>query len=160
MDIQTATDLVKKMTAATSDPQLADADVQAVLTVWRRPDRAGALPSPVWAAETAYSVGMVISAQGHVYNASTGGTSGVAAPVWDTTSGATVTDGTVVWTEAGPDPWLGAYNLNRAAAELWRWKAAQAAGDFTFGADGGTYQREQVIAHCLQMADLYAKEAA
>jgi len=159
MDLATAADLVKKMTAATSDPQLADADVQAVLTVWRRPDSTGALPSAVWAAETAYALAAVISAQGHVYSASTGGTSGSYAPAWDTTPGATVTDGSVIWTESGVDPWQGAYNLNRAAAELWRWKAAQAAGDFTFGADGGTYQREQVIAHCLQMADLYAKAA-
>lgn len=158
MDLITATNLVKKMTAASYEPQLADSDVQAVLTIWRRPDATGALPSPVWAAQTAYTAGMVISAQGHAYSASTGGTSGSYAPAWDTTPGATVTDGTVVWTETGPDPWLGAYNLNAAAADLWRMKAAAVAQDFDFGADGGTYQRDQVSAHCLEMAARYDKE--
>lgn len=57
-----------------------------------------------WAASTAYTLGQVrvpVPQNGHRYVVTTAGTSGATAPTWSTTAGATVTDGTVVWTEAG-----------------------------------------------------------
>lgn len=59
-----------------------------------------------WVASTAYALGdRVIPAahNGHAYVCTTAGTSGASAPTWPTTQGATVTDGTAVWTEAGAD---------------------------------------------------------
>ena len=54
-----------------------------------------------WAASTAYSLGAKVkptTANGNVYECTTAGTSGTTEPTWPTVDGATVTDGTVVWT--------------------------------------------------------------
>ncbi len=53
-----------------------------------------------WSASTAYSVGDIVfptSANGFVYEATSGGTSGASEPAWPTTLGGTVTDNTVTW---------------------------------------------------------------
>jgi hypothetical protein len=58
-------------------------------------------PPSVWTASTAYSVGAKVSpttANGYYYECTTAGTSGTTQPSWPTTEGATVQDGTVVWT--------------------------------------------------------------
>lgn len=59
-----------------------------------------------WAAATAYVVGNVrrkVVDNTHVYICVVAGTSGGAEPTWPITPGATVTDGTVTWAEAGQD---------------------------------------------------------
>lgn len=53
--------------------------------------------------------------------------------------------------------WTGTYDLNAAAAEGWRWKAAKAAGQFAFSSDGQTFNRNQIYEACLAMADRYSK---
>lgn len=58
----------------------------------------------VWAASTVYTTKIVrvpTTSNGHVYKCTTAGTSGSTEPTWPVTSGATVNDGTVVWTENG-----------------------------------------------------------
>jgi hypothetical protein len=40
--------------------------------------------------------------------------------------------------------WLGAWDANMAAADVWDEKAAAWAGNFDFAADGGDYKRSQV----------------
>lgn len=57
-----------------------------------------------WAANTGFILNAVVSPttpNGHFYRATTAGTSGGTEPQWCTTSGCTVNDGTVVWTEIG-----------------------------------------------------------
>ncbi|HEX7139521.1 MAG TPA: prepilin-type N-terminal cleavage/methylation domain-containing protein, partial [Vicinamibacterales bacterium] len=58
-----------------------------------------------WRASQPYVVGQMVlpsTANGHIYKCTTAGTSGATAPVtWGTTSGATVSDSSVVWTEVG-----------------------------------------------------------
>lgn len=59
-----------------------------------------------WVASTAYSTGdrrkpLAVSRNGWVYEATTGGTTGSSEPVWPDELGATVNDGSVVWTCAG-----------------------------------------------------------
>lgn len=63
---------------------------------------------PTWQAGTAYSLGAYrspTSPTGVLYKCTTAGTSGASEPTWTTTLGATVSDGTAVWTaELGPWP--------------------------------------------------------
>lgn len=54
------------------------------------------------------------------------------------------------------DGWEPTWNLNAAAAEGWRLKAAKVAGDFSFSADGASYSKADVLAHCLQMEATFA----
>ncbi len=51
------------------------------------------------------------------------------------------------------------FDLNGAAADVWRRKAAQVAMSYSFTADGQTLNRNQMIEHCKAMVDLYASQA-
>jgi len=54
--------------------------------------------------------------------------------------------------------WTPTWDLNRGAAEGWRWKAAKlAASHFDFSADGAAFQRSQAVAHCQAQAQMYAR---
>lgn len=77
-----ATDSNGKMAAY--EPDLASASARANSTAYA----AGDLATPA-------------SANGHYYRCTTAGTSAASVPTWPTAVGSTVTDGTVVWTEAG-----------------------------------------------------------
>lgn len=50
--------------------------------------------------------------------------------------------------------WAGAFDLNSAAAEGWRWKAAKVAGDESVTADGATFGAD-TYKGCLAMAAQY-----
>ena len=68
-------------------------------------------------------------------------------------------DGAGAW----PDDvtWAGAWDTNQAAADVWEEKAAAAAADFDFSADGGQYSRSQVQAQSLAMTRRFrARRAA
>lgn len=70
-------------------------------------NRTIALQNVSWAASTGYGMGALVvpaTANGHVYVCTGAGTSGASAPSWPTGSGASVTDNTVTWTEAGAGP--------------------------------------------------------
>lgn len=61
-------------------------------------------------------------------------------------------DGNLV-TDAG---YVETWNLNAAAAEGWRRKAALVAGDFTFSADDASYSKGDVLANMEKMVAMYA----
>lgn len=87
----------------------------------------------VWAATTAYALGDAVrpaTRNGFNYECTTAGTSDASEPAWPTTPGATVNDGTIVWT-------------TRTARQLA--DAVMAGGDFT-KADGGTSGRKTSVA--------------
>lgn len=55
--------------------------------------------------------------------------------------------------------WDPSFDLNGAAAEGWRKKAGMVAGDFNFSADGSSYSKADVLAHCLEMETKYASRS-
>lgn len=79
-----------------------------------------------WAATTVYALNAVakkVASNGRYYKCTTAGTSAGSEPTWPTTLGATVTDGTVVWTDVGliPTPlgWTKAFSgTNKAAYRM------------------------------------------
>lgn len=56
--------------------------------------------------------------------------------------------------------WTGAWDANRAAADVWTEKAAALAGNYDFAADGGDYKRSQAHDQMLQMARMYGSRRA
>lgn len=52
--------------------------------------------------------------------------------------------------------WEPTWALNAAAAEGWRLKGSRVAGDFNFSADGASFSKGEVMAHCLEMEQRYA----
>lgn len=59
------------------------------------------------------------------------------------------------------DDWVPTYDLNRGAAEGWRWKAAKVATHFDFSQpEGQNLSRSQKHKAMLEMADRYAKRIA
>ena len=53
------------------------------------------------------------------------------------------------------DSWTPTWELNAAAAEGWRAKAAKAVNDTDFAVDGGKYNRNAIFDHCEKMAEKY-----
>lgn len=56
----------------------------------------------------------------------------------------------------GSADWAPTYDVNGAVAEVWRTKAGQVAGDFTFTADDATYNKGDVLANMAAMEAKYA----
>jgi len=55
--------------------------------------------------------------------------------------------------------WVPTWDLNRGAAEGWRWKASKAAAAmYDFSADGASYSRSQIAEHCRQQALAYQRK--
>lgn len=91
----------------------------------------------------------------------------------DPNSDPTLTDGQVaellslaVTTDADDiapteDDWVPTYSVRgvwSAIAEGWMMKAGIAAGRFSFTTDGQTFHRQQVVAHCHRMAEIYKRK--
>lgn len=47
------------------------------------------------------------------------------------------------------------YDINSAAADIWRRKASHHHSAFSFSTDNHSVQREQVYKHCIEMAEMY-----
>jgi len=74
---------------------------------------------PVWEASHNYLVGDIITPtvrNGHIYRVTEEGTSGTTEPTFPTTSGASVTSGTVIITDEGPD--IGPVEFTEAGADV------------------------------------------
>lgn len=56
--------------------------------------------------------------------------------------------------------WTPTWDLNAAAAEGWRRKAAKVTGKFDFSTDGQSFSRSQIHAMCIEQANLYRNRIA
>lgn len=56
------------------------------------------------------------------------------------------------------DEWTATFNLNKAAAEGWRWKAAKASELISVDLDGERMSSNQVFAHCQEMIRMYSRK--
>lgn len=152
--------LIESMTAWDSAPALSSAQVTLLVRAARRRDAEGIEPTGYaeWTASTAYAVGDRVYPtvrNGFAYGVTASdGAGGTTEPTWPTTLGGTITADGVTY-EAVADAWTGTYDLNAAAAEGWRWKAAKVAGDFTFASDGQTFNRSDMVKACQLMARTY-----
>jgi hypothetical protein len=54
--------------------------------------------------------------------------------------------------------WTPTYDLNAAAAEGWRWKAARAGELTSVDLDGTKLSAEQIFDHCERMIGVYSKK--
>lgn len=156
MDTATARARLERMLQWDVDPVLTTAEVDDLMQLARRVDANGYKPAAAWAASTIYTISLYrvpTVYNGHQYLVTTAGTSGTVEPTWPTTSGGTVTDGSVVWEERGLYLWTTTYDLKAAASEGWRWKAAKVASKYDVAAGGGTdFKRSQQHEMCLRMA--------
>lgn len=164
MDEATARARIESMTAWDSEPALSQDQIDALVAFARRADDTFRWvdDDTSWTATTAYSLATrraPLTRNGHLYEVTTAGTSGSSEPAWPTTAGGTVVDGSVHWTEVGGS-WSPTYDLNAAAAEGWRWKAAKVAGEFDFSTDQQTFDRTGKHAQCLAMAEHYQKRVS
>lgn len=170
MDEDTARTRLDLMIDTSSDPAIADHELDEILDSARRVDAAGnpftnVDTAPTWEPSTVYQYGAVVTADpagGRWWLCTTPGTSGTTQPSWpDQGTQApfltTVSEDGVVWTDAGT-AWAPTWDLNAAAAEGWRIKAGRAAGRFNFTTDGQTFARSQVIAHCRAQERSYRRK--
>lgn len=149
--------LIQLYTDADHDPVLTPEHLDTLVRAARRPDQDGNLPDtfPVWNPSAAYTLGVTAvppTRNQHYYKVTTAGTSGASAPTFPLTSGGTVTDGTVVWTEQGQTLWTPTWSIATAVSKGWLLKAALVSNRYTFSDNRSQYSRDQLIKHCLAMA--------
>lgn len=151
---------LQDLVSPTVCPALSDSDLLRILERTRR--------ASVWVAQTAYAAGdkmVPVLSNGRLYRCLQGGTTGAVPPVWSRYgtafyggySGARVSDGSVVWEDAGPAH-REVYDVRAAAKAAWMKKSAIASQEHDFALAGGdNYKREQVYAHCVAMAARYGR---
>lgn len=161
MDTAAARARLERMVQHTVEPVLTTAEIDDLMLLALRADANGYTPYSIWSASTIYTAQayrVPTVSNGHQYIVTTAGTSGASEPTWPTTSGGTVTDGSVVWTERGQYLYTPTYDLRAAAAEGWRWKAAKVVSEYNVAAGGGTnFQRSQKYEHCMTMAREFSR---
>lgn len=59
----------------------------------------------------------------------------------------------------GSTDWVETYDLYRAVAEGWSYKAAQVAADYTFAIDGQSFSRAQTFAHFREREAFFRKRS-
>ena len=170
------------MLANSQEPILSTSQLRDLLLRCRTPDRYRNRPDTYhsWAPTTVFTAGerIVKQLRGQyelqlgglaqtVYITDAGGTSGATEPAYPT-GVATVNDGSVIWrvllaAETSPQLntsyWVGAYNLNYAAALGWQMKAGLVVGQYGLTIAGNQLQRDQVYTHCIKNYNMFMRRS-
>lgn len=149
MHLQNEADAVaelQSLAAADYDPKLSQADLQRILRGYRR--------CSVRASGMAVFYGQrVVPARGNgrSYRCVVDGQTGETEPAWPRGRGGAVSDGEVVWEDAGVAP-SEHWDMDGAASAAWLEKAGKVAHlyDTKFGDE--TKSKDQLHAHCMSMA--------
>lgn len=80
-------------------------------------------------------------------------------PTWPTTSGGTVTQDGVVYTEQGKMSWEETYDANYCIAQAWLLKAGRIAKNYNFMVAGKMFSRQQFYDHCMKQYKAYANKS-
>lgn len=152
---------LSSMLAADKYPVLTAAQLADLMLQARRVDFYGVVVDAYvpFQATHAYALGDLLvpsgPRNGHFYEVSVAGIGAAVEPVWPLTSAGTVTSGAATFREAGAAPWLGAWDMNVAAAEGWRWKAGAVSSEFDFRSDVSAFSRNQMFKAFMELAQLY-----
>jgi hypothetical protein len=135
-------DIEHHTNAYTGKGALTTAEVDRLVRLAAVTDAYGTIPDlyTVWTPSTALTLNTLrvpSTRTGYVYKVTTAGTTGTTEPTWPTTTGGTVTDGSVVWTVDVAAPWLGSWNVAEASAVGCEWRAAKLADQFTVALGNG-----------------------
>lgn len=136
---------VRMFVAPDDTPTLDDVELNSILDSVQR--------ASFWVLSTAFSVGDVIlpaTKNGHRYRCAQAGTTAATEPTWPTRDAATITDGTVIWEEAGAD-YENVFDIRAAASQAWTLKQAKASQLF----DMPGQSLSQITDHCKQMAEAF-----
>jgi hypothetical protein len=136
---------LRRLAQPDSTPQLDVDELGAILDDCQR--------ASFWTLSTAFVHGAVVlpaTKNGHRYKCFEGGTTAATEPNWPTRDGATVTDGTVKWEEAGPD-YDNVFDVRAAVQQAWTVKLAKASVLF----DTPGQRVSQIAERCKEMADSF-----
>ena len=157
---------LERLVAASTSPTLGAGEISALLRGAVRPDSAGRLYTDdvAWTANAALAVGdrvVPASRTGSVFVVTASdGAAGATEPDWPATGSVTLDGVTYELAADAPAAWRPTYDLAAAVAEGWRMKAGLVSDRFRFADDGDTYDRDQIFAHCVRMAEHYEAKAA
>jgi hypothetical protein len=168
MDEDTAMARLSSMVAAATDPVLDSEDLMKLLDMFPVADVFGTgsgntVAVALYAGATAYNPGDTVrTAANRFWRAVTPGTSGgvtFPAVIGPASSPPYLyRDGDIVWQDKG-GLWVPSWNLNKAAAEGWRWKAGRLSQKFNFASDNQQFSPQQKMANCLSMVAQYDKKS-
>lgn len=86
-------------------------------------------------------------------------TPGYTEPTWPITSGGTVTQDGVTYTEQGKMTWEETYDSNYCIAQVWLLKAGRLAQNYNFMVAGKMFSRQQFYDHCMKQYRAYSMKA-
>lgn len=147
-------------------PEISDpAEVEFLLDMSRIMDKYGAPPPKgfTWYPGILLGVGTyVVPAvpNGHYYSVTAMTTSpGYIEPTWSLTSGGSVVQDGVTYTEQGGMSWEETYDSNYCIAQAWLMKAGRIASYYNFMVAGKMFSRQQFYDHCMKQYRMYAAKA-
>ena len=157
--------LIAIYTQSAVQPTLIAAEIDALVDMSRRRDKDKVNPDTrdEWTATTVIALNTErtpVTRNGYYYKATVAGTTGASEPTWPTTSGATVVDGTVTWTNTGASTWTPTWKIPAAIARGWELKAAKVATFIGFSSGTQKFNRQEMTQNFLAQANIWKGRAA